>query len=106
MSKLGRVLEKGRQVIDLTKMGVKIEKEEKNIEQLYANLGRVFYKVHKGAPEVMYEDLFRTITGAEKQLEYLKNEAHIMSGKRKCQMCDNDLQLADIYCALCGEAVK
>ena len=106
MFKFSDILDKGRQVIDLSKIGVKIEKEEENIEKLYANLGRVFYKVHEKAPEVMYEDLFRTISGAEKQLEYLKNEAIILSGKYKCQKCDNDLQPTDLYCSLCGEAVE
>jgi len=103
---LKHFLDKGRQVVDLTKMGVKIEKEEQNIEKLYANLGRVFYKVHEKAPEIMYEDLFRTIAGAERQLEYLKNEAQIISGKYKCQKCDHDLQSTDLYCSLCGGAVK
>ena len=106
MLKLGNFLDKGRQVMDLTKMGVKIEKEELNIEKLYSNLGRVFYKVHEKAPEVMYEDLFRTISGAEAQLEYLKNEALIISGKYKCQKCDHDLQSTDLYCSLCGEAIQ
>jgi len=105
MFKIGNFIDKGRQVIDLTKMGVKVEKEEQNIEKLYANLGRVFYKVHEKAPEIMYEDLFRTILGAEKQLEYLKNEALIISGKYKCQKCDHDLLSADLYCSLCGEPV-
>ena len=103
MLKISNFVDKGRQIIDLTKIGVKIEKEELNIEKLYANLGRVFYKVHEKAPEVMYEDLFRTILGAQKQLEYLKNEALIISGKYKCQKCDHDLQSSDLYCSLCGE---
>jgi len=102
MSKLSRFLDKGRQMIDLTKMGVKIEKEEQNIEKLYANLGRVFYKVHEKAPEVMYEDLFRAIAGAVRQLEYLKNEAELISGRGKCQKCDHDLKQTDLYCSLCG----
>jgi len=106
MSKLSRFLDKGRQVIDLTKIGVKIEKEEKNIEKLYANLGRVFYKVHEKAPEVMYEDLFRAIGGAERQLEYLKNEAQIISGRGKCQKCDHELKETDLYCSLCGVSAQ
>ena len=106
MSKLSSILNKGRQVVDLTKMGVKIEKEEKNIEKLYANLGRVFYKIHKDPPEVMYEDLFRTIAGSERQLEYLKSETHMINGKRNCQMCSNSLRKTDLYCALCGNDVK
>ena len=106
MLKLSNFIDKGRQVIDLSKMSVKIEKEEQNIEKLYANLGRVFYKIHEKAPEVMYEDLFRTISGAEAQLEFLKNEALIISGKYKCQKCDHDLQSTDLYCSLCGESIK
>jgi len=106
MMRISNVIDKGRQVIDLTKMGVKIEKEEQNVEKLYANLGRVFYKIHEKAPEIMYEDLFRTITGAERQLEYLKNEALIISGKYKCQKCDHDLQPTDLYCSLCGEVAR
>ena len=106
MFKISSIVDKGRQVIDLTKMGAKIEKEEENIEKLYANLGRVFYKTHDKAPEVMYEDLFRTISGVERQLKYLKNEALILSGKYKCQKCDNDLKPTDLYCSSCGEAAE
>ena len=106
MSRLNRMLDKGRQFIDLTKMGAKIEKEEQNIEKLYANLGRVFYKIHQKAPEIVYEDLFRTITGSEKQIAHLKKEAQLISNRGKCQKCDHDLQLADLYCSLCGVLVE
>lgn len=105
MSRLSRFLDRGRQVVDLTKMGVKIEKEEENIEKLYANLGRVFYKVHEVAPEVMYADLFRTIEGAERQLEYLKREAELISGRGKCEKCEHELNVNDMYCSSCGTAV-
>ena len=74
MLKMGNLLTKGRQVVDLTRMGVKIEKAETNIEKLYANLGRVFYKIHEKSPEIMYDDLFRTIAGSELQLRQLKDE--------------------------------
>ena len=106
MSKISRFLDRGRQVVDLTKMGVRIEKEEENIERLYANLGRVFYKIHEQAPEVVYEDLFRTIAGAERQLDYLKQEAQLISGRGKCAKCDHDLQINDMFCSLCGTVIK
>jgi len=102
MSKLNQMLNKSRQFIELTKIGVKIEKVEKNIEQLYANLGRVFYKIHEQkAPEIMYADLFRTILGAKQQLEYLKNEAYTLSNQKKCQICNNDLPPDAMTCGLC-----
>ena len=106
MSRLSRFLDRGRQVVDLTKMGVKIEKEEENIEKLYANLGRVFYKVHEVAPEIVYADLFRTIEGAERQLEYLKRESELISGRGKCGKCDYELNANDAYCSSCGNAVN
>ena len=106
MSRLSRFLDRGRQVVDLTKIGVKIEKEAENVEKLYANLGRVFYKVHEVAPEVMYADLFRTIEGAERQLEFLKRESELISGRGKCQKCEHDLHVNDVYCSLCGTAIN
>ncbi|MCL1990272.1 MAG: hypothetical protein FWG67_05200 [Defluviitaleaceae bacterium] len=106
MSRLSRFLDRGRQVVDLTKMGIRIEKEEENIETLYANLGRVFYKVHEMSPEVMYEDLFRTIAGSERQLAYLKRETQLISGRGKCQKCDHALHVNDLYCSLCGHAIE
>jgi len=105
MSRISRFLDRGRQVVDLTKMGVKIEKEEENIEKLYANLGRVFFKIHEVAPEVMYADLFRTIEGAERQLEFLRREVELISGRGKCEKCENELHIDDLYCSACGTAV-
>ena len=99
------VIDKSRQVVDLTKIGVKIDKEEKNIEQLYANLGRVFYQVNKEAPEVMYEDLFRTIAGAKKQLAYLKQEVDTVRGLKRCVSCGSELQATDLFCSVCGQSV-
>ena len=98
------VIDKSRQVVDLTKISVKIDKEAKNIEQLYANLGRVFYQVSKEAPEVMYEDLFRTIAGAEKQLEYWKQESDTVRGLKRCVSCNGELQVADLFCSVCGQS--
>lgn len=106
MFKIARFLDRGRQVVDLTKMGVKIEKEEENIDKLYANLGRVFYKTHDKSPEVVYDDLFRTIAGSERQLDYLKQEAQLISNRGKCQKCDHEIRQDDVYCSLCGAIVN
>lgn len=103
---LSEVFDKSRQVVDLTKIGVKIDKEEKNIEQLYANLGRVFYQVNKEAPEVMYEDLFRTIAGAKKQLAYLKQELDTVRGLKHCASCNGQLEATDLFCSVCGSNVN
>lgn len=103
---ISHVIDKSRQVVDLTKMSVKIDKEEKNIEQLYANLGRVFYQVNQEAPEVMYEDLFRTIAGAKKQLEYLKQEIDLVRGLVRCVSCGSELQATDMFCSGCGKGVE
>lgn len=103
MSKIGRVLDKGRQVVDLSKINLKIENETANIEKLYANLGRVFYKINPLAPDVVYEDLFRTINGCEQQLAYLKREAKTISNRGKCGQCGNLMAVKDLFCAMCGE---
>ena len=101
------VIDKSRQVIGITKIGMKIDKEEKNIEQLYANLGRVFYQVHKEvAPEVMYEDLFRTISGAKKQLEHLKSEVDTVRGGGRCVSCGAVINETDSFCSMCGISVS
>ncbi|MCL2560266.1 MAG: hypothetical protein FWE07_07230 [Turicibacter sp.] len=101
------VIDKSRQVVDLTKIGLKIDKEEKKLEQLYANLGRVFYQVNKEvAPEVMYEDLFRTITGRTKQLEYLKLEIDTVRGLKRCVACGHGLEATNLFCSTCGKSAK
>jgi len=105
MVKLSNFLTKGRQVVDLTKIGVKVDKAEENIEKLYANLGRVFYKVHGSSPEIVYDDLFRTIAGAELQLQQLKDEVELIKNQGKCRSCENELKTTDSYCANCGAAV-
>jgi len=107
MSKIiSDVIGKSRQVVDLTKVGMKIDKEEKSIEKLYANLGRVFYQVNKEAPEVMYEDLFRTIAGAKKQIEYLQQELDTVRGLKRCVSCSGELEVTDSFCSVCGIEVS
>jgi len=106
MSKFNRFLDRGRQMVELTKVGVKIEKEEANIDKLYENLGRVFYKAHSKAPEVMYADIFRTIAGAEHQLEFLKKEASLISNRGRCQHCEQDMDPNALFCSKCGTAVE
>lgn len=105
MKKFTNVLDRGRQIIDLTKIGTKIEKETDNIEKLYANLGRVFYKVHDKAPEIMYDDIFRAIDGAERELKHLKKEYQLVSTQNQCQRCEKTLSASDAYCPSCGHAV-
>lgn len=105
MTKITQLFQKSQQVVDLAKLGVKIEKEEINLEKLYANLGRVFYKIHQHAPELIYDDLFRTIAGCQLQLNQVKTEYQQIKAHGKCQQCQAELKKSDSYCANCGQAV-
>jgi len=96
-------LEKGKQFIGMSKIGLKLSKEEEQLEKLYANLGRLHYKVSFDQPEELYADMFRAIAGAESQLKFLQSEMDRVRGFRRCVFCGEETEISGTFCSHCGK---
>jgi len=96
-------LEKSKQFVGLSKIGFKLSKEEEQLEQLYANLGRLHYKVNGDQPDEIYADMFRAITGAESQVKFLQSEMNRVRGFRRCVFCGEETEVSGTFCSYCGK---
>ena len=93
---------RSKQVVGMTSLGLKMDKEEENLERLYANLGRLFYKVNEKSPDVVYDDMYRAIVGSMRQVEYYKSEVERVRGVKRCASCEGEIMLDGMFCSYCG----
>ena len=96
-------LEKGKQFVGMSKIGLKLSKEEEQLEKLYANLGRLHYKVNFDEPEELYADMFRAIAGAQTQVKFLQSEIDRVRGFRRCVFCGEETEISGTFCSYCGK---
>ena len=64
-----------RDVADQTKLKIDIKSKERELDQLYAALGRVYYTNHQTDEDIPEAVMFRGIRKAEEELFLLKKEA-------------------------------
>lgn len=71
----------------ITKLNVEINSQKNSIEKNYTELGKIYYDLHKNAPESMFVRLFDDIRVANENIARLENEINEL--KVSCTS-DND----------------
>ena len=91
----------------IAKVMIDIHNKEEFIEKQFAELGRVYYLVHKNDEEPVPEhENFTSIQEAEKELGKLKDELLNLQGAVICPVCGLKQQNSHKFCSGCGEELK
>jgi len=113
-NEIGKKISKtGSQAIDRTKnfaevsrLNLKLAEEEQQLEDLYANLGRLYFKANRNNPELMYREIFGAIEGSQKNAAYIQNLINELKGSRTCPDCKAPCLEEAAYCARCGTGLN
>lgn len=100
------MVNKTKQLAELSRLSLKLDEEEEQLEALYANLGRAFYQVTDGEPELIYQDLFRAVDGSLKNIAYFHKHINELKGLRYCNYCGDAVDETAVYCASCGKLLS
>lgn len=100
--------EKAGQLVDVSKLNIKMAELKNDMKNEYESLGKAVYKAKKenidDAATVNYE--VAQIDNLGLQIEELKKQIATMKNKVLCKSCGQPNETGSSYCAKCGEELS
>lgn len=101
------VADKSNQLIQNTKLKIKISDLEQEIEIMYNDFGKRVYEKFKAGEEVPgFEKECKKISKMYKEIEELDSKSLNLKGLRKCSNCMTAIEVEAKYCPSCGQKQK
>lgn len=100
--------EKAGQLVDVSKLNIKMAELKNDMKNEYANLGKAVYKAKKEQIDddvtINYE--VAQIDNLNLQIEELKKQIATMKNKILCKTCGQPNETGSVYCSKCGGELR
>lgn len=107
ISKAGQsVVEKSKELTDITKINFAISDEEKKIDEAYKKIGKLFVEKVGDRAEGEFADLVGEVKTAEEKISEYKKQIKDIKGIVVCPKCASELQSDAIFCNHCGAKIS
>ena len=103
------ILKRDKQEEVIEKMEIQIEQCERNIQKLYAGLGKLYYeKIMSQGEETdeIYQPFFLKIANEMQQINCNRNEINRLRNRRICCRCGSELEDDAVFCTECGTKIQ
>ncbi|MDR5659413.1 hypothetical protein RH915_07910 [Serpentinicella sp. ANB-PHB4] len=101
--------EKSSEVVEISKINLSIRKREKELEDLYIEIGRQVYnqmKNNQAFATTQLNQLVNKIASLENDIETLQKLVFKMQKINACDYCKETYDDDISYCPLCGKSLK
>lgn len=95
--------EKTKQSTDLVKANIKISSEEKELAEIFCEIGKLYYDNNKETP--CCDDmkaLFDKVNEKSEAIASLKNQVRLIKGIVICEACGTEVSAENDFCGKCG----
>lgn len=75
---------------------------KKQIENIYSEIGKKFYELHKDSVPEGFEELVQTISDKLVEIEQLKEQVREVKGVVLCPSCNTEVSTDERFCPNCG----
>ncbi|SNS07509.1 Dor1-like family protein [Anaerovirgula multivorans] len=106
---MNEISKKSSEIIEVNKMNLSINKREKEIQELYEELGRHVYEHLQGGNYINKLDLESYISRIEflkRDIETLEKLVLSIQKIKHCPRCEVEFNEDISYCPLCGKYIK
>ncbi len=100
------VMKKTRNFADSTKYSGQIAEEEKNIGNLFFQIGQQYYSQHRENPEASLSDLVGQVNAAYARIEQYQEQIALLNGGRRCPRCGAMVPENGMFCTACGSRLQ
>lgn len=76
--------------------------KQREMRQIYAEIGRKYFELHTSAPEDALADLFAAAKTKADELAALEEQLLQYKGHRRCAACGETISASVAYCPRCG----
>lgn len=103
VKKFGKnVADKGKDIVEITKLNSQISTEKDNIKDIYVKIGEQVYQSFKNGEETTYADLCNQIAQIETKIKELTDKVLELKNAYKCPNCGAEVTKENAYCPKCG----
>lgn len=95
------VADKAKNITEISNMKRKIIYEEERINEIFADMGKRYYK-KRGEAVSSFEDLCADIDTRRRRIKKMQFEINAMRGFKVCPKCDSEIAEKFMYCGVCG----
>ncbi|HBR02884.1 MAG TPA: zinc-ribbon domain-containing protein [Ruminiclostridium sp.] len=107
VKRIGRNIgEKGKDVIEITKLNAQIAAEKDKIKDLFVKIGEAVYKDYTAGEGAAYEDLCVQIKDIEAAVSDLNVKVLELKNASKCPNCGEEVTKETRFCPKCGTKVN
>ena len=99
------VANKTKDIAGTTKINFQISEDEREIEKLYAELGKKYYEENGKAAAPEYKEFIDKISALYEKIENEKLEIQRLKGIKVCENCGAELAEGVKFCPKCGSKV-
>lgn len=98
--------DKGKDVIEITKLNSQISSEKDKIRDLYGKIGEATYKAFSNGEVVSFDDLCIQIKEIETVVSDLSAKVLEIKNATKCPGCGEEVTKETRFCPKCGAKVN
>lgn len=99
------VVNKTKDIAGTTKINIQISEDEKEIENLYKQLGRMYFEKNGKSVSPEYKEIVEQIFHLNDRIDEAKLEIQRIKGITICENCGAELNAGTKFCSKCGTKV-
>jgi predicted nucleic acid-binding Zn ribbon protein len=100
------VVRGAKDLTDVARLNSLIADEQRQINNLYSQIGKLYYETSPAETDSPIGKLCHAITAANERIGKHNEEIRQIKGIRKCPSCGADLPLSLTFCGMCGAKIE
>ena len=97
--------QKTKSTAETLKLKGMISDEEKKINNVYQQIGKVYYETCGNNPEESFVELISKIKDSEEKISSCVDQIRHLKGTITCQECNGEVPEGSAYCCTCGSPI-
>ncbi len=107
VKKFGKnITDKGKDVIEITKLNSQIGTEKDKIKDLYVKIGEQVYKSFGAGESSAFDELCVQIKEIEAKVDELSAKVLELKNAAKCPNCGAEVTKETLFCSKCGAKIN
>lgn len=107
LKKFGKnITDKGKDVIEITKLNSQINSEKDKVKELYLKIGEEVYKAYKEGQSSAYDETCAQIKEIYDKIKELQDKILEIKNAAKCPNCGAEVAKDTAFCSKCGAKIN
>lgn len=95
-------IQKAKDMADIARINSAISEEEKNIDDIYKQIGKAYVEAHPNDCENGLKEAVNRLKNAQARLDSYRRQVQDLKGVARCPRCGGEVPANAAFCNLCG----